>query len=348
MIDYSESKVLHVAAHVVGNGVNGEKLKLSSEALEAEDDVLQSVLLTYFLSSFNTLEYYRFIFTNDQIAENALYKSVSEIFGNPYSLHENSINIASHLYAVTLLPNIKSGDLYVAYLSGVRIQNQVCNAIGIFKSENKDSYLKLNTTTPSFKLKSDNGINIRKLDKGCLILDVEQEDGYKILVVDNRNANEAQFWMNDFLQVKPLADNFHHTQNFMNLTRQYVDEQLDEEFSVSKADKIELLNRSRNFFKTKDQFNQHEFEAEVLEDPSVIESFRNYENTLISRNESDIVDNFEISAHAVKKQLRVFKSVLKLDKNFHIYIHGNRQLIEKGFDEDVNKHYYKIYFDEET
>ncbi|WP_276368547.1 nucleoid-associated protein [Chryseolinea sp. H1M3-3] len=348
MIDYSESKVLHVSAHVVGNGVNGEKLKLSSETLETEDDALQNVLLTYFLSSFNAFEYYRFTFTNDQIAENGLYKLVSEIFEDPDSLHENSINIASHLYAVTLLPNIKSGDLYVAYLSGVRIQNQVYNAIGIFKSENKDSYLKLNTTTPSFKLKADNGINIRKLDKGCLILDVEQEEGYKILVVDNRNANEAHFWMNDFLQVKPLADNFHHTQNFMNLTRQYVDEQLDEEFSVSKADKIELLNRSRNFFKTKDQFNQHEFEAEVLEDPSVIESFRNYESTLISRNESDIVDNFEISAHAVKKQLRVFKSVLKLDKNFHIYIHGNRQLIEKGFDEDIKKHYYKIYFDEET
>ncbi len=348
MIDYSESKVLHVSAHVVGNGVNGDKLKLSSEPLEAEDDALQNVLLTYFLSGFNSLEFYRFTSTSDQVADNILFELVSAIFSDPDSLHENSVNIASHLYAVTLLPNIKSGDLYVAYLSNIRIQNQVFNAIGIFKSENKDSYLKLNTTTPSFKLKADSGVNIRNLDKGCLILDVQQEEGYKILAVDNRNTNEAHFWMNDFLQVKPLADNFHHTQNFMNLTRQYVDEQLDEEFSVSKADKIELLNRSRNFFKTKDQFNQHEFEAEVLEDPSVIESFRNYENTLISRNESDIVDNFEISAHAVKKQLRVFKSVLKLDKNFHIYIHGNRQLIEKGFDEEVNKHFYKIYFDEET
>jgi hypothetical protein len=103
-----------------------------------------------------------------------------------------------------------------------------------------------------------------------------------------------------------------------------------------------------NFFKTKDQFNQHEFEAEVLEDPSVIESFRNYERTLMTGNESDIVDNFEISAQAVKKQVRVFKSVLKLDKNFHIYIHGNRQLIEKGFDEETNKHYYKLYFDQES
>ena len=238
--------------------------------------------------------------------------------------------------------------MYVAYLSDIQVENQLVNGVGIFKAESKDSYLKLNTSSPSFKLKGDSGVNIRKLDKGCLILNIEKESGFKILAVDNLNKSEAQFWTNDFLKITPRADNYHHTRNFMNLTRQYVDDQLDEEFSVSKADKIELLNRSMNFFKTKDQFNQHEFEAEVLEDPSVIESFRNYERTWPDRTEADIIDNFEISAHAVKKQVRVFKSVLKLDKNFHIYIHGNRQLIEKGFDEETNKHFYKIYFDQES
>jgi len=65
-------------------------------------------------------------------------------------------------------------------------------------------------------------------------------------------------------------------------------------------------------------------------------------------SDAQIADNFEISAQAVKRQARVFKSVLKLDKNFHIYIHGSRELIEKGYDEAMNKHYYKIYFDEES
>ena len=114
----------------------------------------------------------------------------------------------------------------------------------------------------------------------------------------------------------------------MNLTRQYVGDQLDEEFSVSKADKIDLLNRSMDFFKTRDQFNQNEFEKQVLGDESVIESFRNFEKSLTP--EGDRTGNFEISAQAVKRQARVFKSVLKLDKNFHIYIHGDKDLIEKG------------------
>jgi hypothetical protein len=50
---------------------------------------------------------------------------------------------------------------------------------------------------------------------------------------------------------------------------------------------------------------------------------------------------------AVKKQERIFKSVLKLDKNFHIYIHGDRELIEQGMDADGRK-FYKIYFEEES
>ena len=44
--------------------------------------------------------------------------------------------------------------------------------------------------------------------------------------------------------------------------------------------------------------------------------------------------------------MRVYKSVLKLDRNFHIYIHGNTDLIEKGIDDDGRK-YYKIYYQEE-
>jgi hypothetical protein len=102
-----------------------------------------------------------------------------------------------------------------------------------------------------------------------------------------------------------------------------------------------------NFFKSKHHFDKNEFEEEVLEDPSVIKSFRDYERSR-SGNEWDSAEQFEISAQAVKKQVRIFKSVLKLDKNFHIYIHGNRELIEKGFDEVANKHFYKIYFDQET
>ena len=347
MIDHSQTKILNVSAHVVGNGVNGDKLKLSEGPLEIEAEKVESLLLKYFFSAFTAPSYHRFTSEDDNYRVNPVFNFVSAIFARPQTFHENSINIAQHLYNTTLLPTIRSGELYVAHLSGVTIEGDTMDVIGIFKAETKSSYLKLNTSSAEFKLKGETGINIQKLDKGCLILNIEKDSGFRILAVDAVNKSEAQFWMNEFLCITPRAESYHQTRNFLDMTRQYVDEQMSDEFQVSKADKIDLLNRSMNFFKSKDQFDTHQFEEEVLEDPSVIESFREYQRSRPG-NDWNSADQFEISAQAVKKQVRVFKSVLKLDKNFHIYIHGNRELIERGFDEHANKHYYKIYFDQET
>ena len=85
----------------------------------------------------------------------------------------------------------------------------------------------------------------------------------------------------------------------------------------------------------------------MFADNNIIESFRKFDQNYRQENDVELTDNFQISSQAVKKQARVFKNVLKLDKNFHIYIHGNRELIEQGIDDNGRK-YYKIYYEEET
>jgi hypothetical protein len=348
MIDAAESIIQSVSVHHVGNASLEEPLKLSDEPLELDQEKIIELLRTYFLSNFTTPEYYNFTFSNDDFTLNPVYRFAADIFDEPESFHENSIYIAKHLYDNTQHPNIKPGDLYVAYFSALAINGQHTEAVGIFKSESKESYLKLKAYSNQFDLSADEGINIRKLDKGCLILNLEKDSGYKVLIVDNSNRSDAQYWKQNFLNLSPWSDAFHQTQQYMSMTREFVANQIAEEFSVSKADQIDLLNRSVNFFKNKEQFNQAEFEVEVLGDANVIESFRNYGKNFMASSELDMESNFEISVQAVKRQARVFKSVLKLDKNFHIYIHGDRQLIEKGFDESVRKHFYKIYFDQES
>jgi len=42
------------------------------------------------------------------------------------------------------------------------------------------------------------------------------------------------------------------------------------------------------------------------------------------------------------------KSVVKLDKNFHIYVHGRHDYIERGYDEAKGMKYYKLYFTNEA
>ena len=74
----------------------------------------------------------------------------------------------------------------------------------------------------------------------------------------------------------------------------------------------------------------NEFANEVIGQPEVIDSFNNYKEEYQRDRDIEIADNFAISDSAVKKQSRGLKSVIKLDKNFHIYVHGNNQYIKKG------------------
>jgi hypothetical protein len=222
-------------------------------------------------------------------------------------------------------------------------------ALGIFKSESKETFLKVFQHGQSWEVIHEEGININKLDKGCLIFNTDTVDGYKVCVVDSTNKqNDAQYWVTDFLQVQPYADSYHNTDKYLSLCKNFVTNEYAEKFDVSKSEQIDMLNRSMDYFKTKEQFNLQEFAEEVIHHPDVVDTFMEYKKNFESSRNFEIGDEFDIHLSAVKKQQRAFKTVLKLDKNFHIYIHGRRDLIERGIDEMTGKKYYKIFYDEES
>lgn len=348
MIDYTNTNTEKVSVHTVGNKTNGEELHLSKSLLDTSDLRVRELLFKFFLTPFENPEFYSFTFTNEDFTLNPIFNFVSQIFDNKKNFHRNSINIAKHLYELSIHPQIKSGDLFISYFSDISIEDEIIDAIGIFKSENRQAFLKLDNTKEDFSLQYDDGINIEKLDKGCLIFNTDRKLGFKVCIIDKSNKSvEAQYWKDSFLQIKPCSDDFHHTKEFMNITKNFVTKQLDEEFEISKADKIDLLNRSVEYFKTHESFDKREFEKEVFQDSGIIKSFRNFDSNYRQEKEIELTDNFDISPQAVKKQAKVFKSVLKLDKNFHIYIHGNPEMIEQGVEKDGRK-YYKIYYERES
>jgi hypothetical protein len=348
MLTYSQTQIKKVAVHSVGNKSNGEDLLLSENLLDIADEKLHDLLLTFFSTPFSNPEFYSFTFSNDDHTLNPLFKYATTIFESPKTLHKQSINIAKHLYETALHSQIKSGDLFVAYLSDIMVADEPVDAIGIFKSENRQFFLTVENKGSDFDVNYGVGINIEKLDKGCLIFNTDEDSGYKVCVIDKSNKSvEAQYWKDQFLQIKPCADEYHHTKAVMDIAKNFVVKQLKEEFEVSKADQIDFLNRSAEYFKTNETFEKKSFEKEVFQDSRIIKSFQEYDETMRDNYSIQDVDGFEISPQAVKKQSKIFKSVLKLDKNFHIYIHGDRELIERGVEKDGRK-YYKIYFDKEA
>lgn len=336
----------HFSLHKIGNKLHNESLKLSKESINLSES-LSKTLMQFFLTSFKSEEY--FSFHHDiELSLNEVYSCVCKIFDNPNELQSQSIHLAKHLFNQSVHPKIKSGEFYIIYIENCILNGEEIDAIGLFKSENKDTFLEVLENKDGLNVHSLEGTNPNKLDKGCLIFNSEKENGFVLSIMDNTNkGNEAQYWKDDFLSVQLKKNEYHQTNQFLGIAKQFVTKQLDEEFELSKADKIDLLNRSVDYFKKHETFDKNEFEEEVFGKSNVIESFRKFDQAYRQENEVELSDNFVISEQAVKKQARVFKSVLKLDKNFHIYIHGSRELIEQGTDENGRK-YYKIYYENEA
>ena len=76
-------------------------------------------------------------------------------------------------------------------------------------------------------------------------------------------------------------------------------------------------------------------------------SFGEYMDSYMAKHGLEMPDNFAISESAVKKSSRSMKSVIKLDKNFHIYVHGGEGLIKKGYDEATGMEFYQLFFKNE-
>jgi hypothetical protein len=345
-LNYSNSKLNQLIVHNVGNKNNGDRYELSNDKVKKNDGETEALLINYFLSPFKNSETFKFWHESD-IKLNTLYSFVSDIFADTKQFVEKSKSIAKHLFECSIHPNIKGGDLYIAELTDCIYAEEAVNALAIFKSENKDDFLQSFHSDNHFEIQRLSGTNLNRVDKATVIFNTSNEDGYRICVIDNSNRSyEAAYWKDNFIKLINITDEYFYTNQFLSLTKSFVTKQLDKDFELSKADKIDLLNRSVNYFKTHETFDKQEFEGNVFENNHVIESFRKFDQTYRQENEIEFSDNFEISPQAVKKQARVFKSVLKLDKNFHIYIHGNREMIEQGIDEKGRK-FYKIYYEKE-
>jgi hypothetical protein len=331
--------------HFVGNKNNGDGVRFSDELTDCGN--IEEYVKILISNSFKSEELFQFCFIPN-IELNPIYQFIKSVFQENEAFIGQSQNVARYLYDKSTHPQIKPGEFCMTYFKDCHLNDKMVDCIGIFKSENKETVLKIDTIKNGYGLTSVKGININKLDKGCLIFNTDKENGYIVSVVDNTNKGfEAQYWKDNFLGVRPVNNGYHQTNQFLGITKQFVTKQIADNFELSKADQIDILNRSVNYFKTNEKFDKSDFENEVFQDESVIDSFRNFDNSYREENKVELSDNFEISSQAVKKQARIFKSVLKLDKNFHIYIHGNRDLIEQGVDENGRK-YYKIYYQEEN
>lgn len=349
MLEFTDAVVEKLIVHQVGNKGLEQDIILSNEDYIPEDEDTKDVLMRYFLSPFKGDVFFKFTHSSD-LEMNEVYNFAGQIFDNPDDFHKMSKSIAQHLYDKSTHPMIKSGELYIAYFKECYVEDEVVDCVGIFKSENKDTFIRIEQEDGKLILNFTNGINVKKLDKGCLIFNTEKDTGFKTAIVDSgsKAGEEALFWKDQFLKLQQRKDDYYNTEAFIDICKGFTKEVIsNKDNDLDKTDQVEFVKKTESYFKENEEFDTQDFVNKVIKEPEFKESFTEYVEEYQEEKNIQPKESFSISPEAVKKYNKNFKSVIKLDKNFHIYVHSSPDSMEKGYDESRGQNYYKLYFDKE-
>ena len=272
MINLFNAHIESLSIHRVGNKSRNEAIFLSEQPYQTNDEIVP-LLKEFFLKSFREKEenYYQFAHEVD-LEYHDMFKLATEVFDNPSTIHEVSKKITKHLFEQSNHPHIKNGEVYVAHFTHLTIDNNQVDAIGVFKSEVQADFLQFEEKASNLEMHLQHGINLNKLDKGCLIFNYKKEEGYKILTVDS-NRYDARYWLEHFLNVDAFQDENFITKKYLKFCQDFAKDVVFP--AEDKKQEVMFMNRSVNYFAKNDEFEETNFLNEVMENPDLIPEFTN-------------------------------------------------------------------------
>ena len=349
MIQKSRAEITKCILHKVANKFNSGHNVFSENTIRFDQesyDLMKSFLLKPFGS---VTQSYRFSHHAD-VRLNELNNYSAAIFKDENVFVAFSKNIVNHLYEQSNSAQIKTGDVIVAFVEGIEFNGVLTEAIGIFKIENKvDFFQTYLDDANSYDVIVQKGISTKKIDKGCLILNTSDTQGTIVFSVDNNNY-DAQYWIKNFLGVK-LADDFNsHTQNYLELCKEFSEEVIKPEFGKHKQG--DFLASTVDYFKEHESVDYQQFKDDLFEDDKQKELFEEYKKHFETLNDVLIRNNFNISEVVLKKEKNKLKTEIKLDTHFVIKLDVDApdaasEYLERGYDEEKKMMYYKVFFNVE-
>ncbi len=238
-----------------------------------------------------------------------------------------------------LKPGQDKGLLFIL-LKNIAWEDEMMHGLALFALQDKDLVLRVDAPEP---MRFFQGLVLDKAPLSMLLLQAEGSFENKILI--NASKNDTASLVAHF-QLESVPNSFYKTSEMIQLTNAFVKHKFEDE-ELDKLQETEVMYRSKTYFDNVEQFDQNNYSNEVFQNEQLSSEFEDFVEAQTQSLPAKInLHSFSISDQAVNKQKRIFKSVIKLDKNFHIYVHGDRNKITKGTDSDGRK-FYQIYYDEE-
>ena len=348
MINRNNASISKFIIHKVGNKHNDTKNAFSEKEVHFDEDSYE-LMLPFLLRPFGSLvQSYRFNH-HANVDLNEINAYTNELLTEDDHFVEVSKNIVKHLYEQSNSAQIKTGDVLIAKFEGINYQDMVFDAIGIFKIENKTNFFQTYLENKSYDVLVQKGINSKKVDKGCLILNTSDTEGRVVLSVDN-NSYDAQYWLNNFLNIKYADDMNSHTQNYIELCKEFSTEIL--KTSYGEQERHIFLSKTIDYFKDNEVVNIEHFKEEIFEEDKHIDLFEAYKKEFEGAQDFIIRNQFDVSEPVLNKEKKKIKTDIKLDTHIQIKLDidapdAASEHLERGYDEDKKMFYYKVFFNAE-
>jgi len=349
MINLYSAQIESLFIHKIGNKSRNEGVLLNDNPTALSDEMMP-LFKEFFFKPFREKEEKYLKFTHEiDLDYNQINVIASEIF-NKNKNTARGLSIARMLYEQSTHPHIKAGELYICHITNIVVDNVKTDAVGIFKSEIKQDFLKFAEQGNHLEMILSQGVNLNKLDKGCLILNIEAEQGYKVLSVDT-NRYDTKYWMDDFLGVVEFEDSRFQTKKYLKFCQDFAKDVVNP--AEDKKEEVMFMNRAMNHFASRDDFEETAFLNDVMENPDLIPEFKHYKEERAPKYSIQDLTSFPISNEAVSDSRKKFKGVINLDTNVSIKMDFVSQqkadkIVEKGWDAERGQYFYLVYFNQEV
>ncbi len=326
----------------VGNKSRGEGVAFASELSDisvSKEFISNMIEKTFKFHDFKHFDYV------ESVELNPVYKFVSKIFDDRSVIIKQANNLAHCLYDQSLHPNIKNGEFYVLYLLNCNIDGEFVDALALLKSEVKDTFLTIHNNGKSLDVSPVKGTNPEKLDKGCIIFNIQKENGYIVSTVDNTNGgNDAHYWTEGFLHVTDCQDSYHDTKLVADMCNEYLTKLEDDKTTV--GDKALFASKVSNLLLSENNIKLSDLADFLFEDQKDKDKFNDYIYSY-EENHAILPKSFVTDSTSIKNKSITRKNIVKLDKSFEIKFLNGSADFERGYNRIKGKKYYTLYFDEE-
>ena len=332
MIKVKEIKIATI--QVVGNKTRGEGLSAASVLADVSGS---SEFLTKLVEKSFTMDDLKRFSYIESVELNPVYQFVSKMFDDKEAFLKQSVNIATFLYDQSVHPNIRNGELYVLLLE-CEYKKETVEAVAILKSEKKDPFLATDNDGMEISVKTIYGTGLKGLDKGCLVLNVERENGYVVGTVDNtNNGSDAQYWTDSFLHVTNCDDDYHETVKLPEMLTAFskqVAEQNAAEGAVVAKKATELLKKG-------EAVQVEELTDKICATDEQREQFVTFRQEFEDAH-GEIADEVNVVAKAASRKPVTRMNMLRVGDVFEVKVLTPEARMEQGKD-DAGR-YWKLYW----